>query len=52
VRPEGETDAPPVVLRKDGGEWKIVLAESVPPEVQRELLALHRRADELRRRGR
>jgi hypothetical protein len=52
VRPEQEEDAPPVVLREDGGEWKIVLAESVPREIQEQLFALHRRTDELRRRAR
>jgi hypothetical protein len=52
VRPEHEEDAPPVVLRENGGEWKIILAESVPREVQQQLVALHRRADELRRRAR
>jgi hypothetical protein len=52
VLPEGEEGAPPVVLREDGGEWKIVLAESVPRAVQQELVALHRRADQLRRRAR
>ena len=52
VRPEGEADTPPVVLREDGGEWKIVLAESVPRQIKEQLIALHRRADALRRRGR
>lgn len=52
IRPEGEEETPPVVMVEQSGEWKILLAESVPREVQAQLFALHRRAGELTRRGR
>ena len=47
-----EASPRPVVLREEDGEWKIVLRESVPPDVQRRLAEVYERSQELaRRRG-
>jgi len=34
----------PVTLRREAGEWKIVLRDSVPASVQRRLEAVYRRS--------
>lgn len=44
IRPIGEEGSHPIVMIRDGGEWRFSLRESVPPELQRRLFELHRRA--------
>lgn len=40
----------PVMLRREDGEWKIVLRESVPTEIQERLATVYQRSKEMERR--
>lgn len=40
----------PVMLRREGGEWKIVLRESVPVQIQENLATIYQRSKEMERR--
>lgn len=51
VRATGEEGSHPIVLIRDGGEWRFSLRESVPAELQRRLFEIHRRALELEKRA-
>lgn len=51
VRAEGEEGSHPIVLIRDGAEWRFSLRQSVPPEIQRRLFEVHRRALALEQRA-